>query len=80
MHILALTIRGLLLLKIEQVQASIILCVALLAATPFFVYFGALSDRIGRTRIINPGSLHGSPARSAALIVTSSDEVKFLTV
>ena len=46
-------------LKIEQVQASIILCVALLAATPFFVYFGALSDRIGRKRIIMTGMLCG---------------------
>ncbi|WP_210515604.1 MFS transporter [Hymenobacter terricola] len=46
-------------LKIEQVQASIILCVALLAATPFFVYFGSLSDRIGRKRIIMTGMLCG---------------------
>ena len=46
-------------LKIEQTQASIILCVALLAATPFFVYFGALSDRIGRKRIIMTGMLCG---------------------
>ena len=36
--------------------------------------------KVGRTRIINPGSLHGSAARSAALIITTSDEVKFLTV
>jgi MFS family permease len=47
-------------LKIEQVQASIILCVALLVATPFFVYFGALSDRIGRKRIIMTGMLCGT--------------------
>ena len=46
-------------LKIDQTQASIILCVALLAATPFFVYFGALSDRIGRKRIIMTGMLCG---------------------
>ena len=46
-------------LHIEQVQASIILCVALLAATPFFVYFGSLSDRIGRKRIIMTGMLCG---------------------
>ncbi|MGY3087099.1 MFS family permease [Hymenobacter sp. UYAg731] len=46
-------------LKIEQTQASIILCVALLAATPFFVYFGSLSDRIGRKRIIMTGMLCG---------------------
>ncbi|HEX8505267.1 MAG TPA: MFS transporter [Hymenobacter sp.] len=46
-------------LKIEQIPASIILCVALLAATPFFVYFGSLSDRIGRKRIIMTGMLCG---------------------
>ena len=46
-------------LHIEQVQASIMLCVALLAATPFFVYFGSLSDRIGRKRIIMTGMLCG---------------------
>ena len=36
--------------------------------------------RIGRTRIINPGSLHGTAGRNAALLVTTSDEVKFLSV
>ncbi|WP_082685113.1 MFS transporter [Hymenobacter sedentarius] len=46
-------------LKLEQIPASIILCVALLAATPFFVYFGSLSDRIGRKRIIMTGMLCG---------------------
>ena len=47
-------------LKIEQIPASIILCVALLLATPFFVYFGSLSDRIGRKRIIMTGMLCGT--------------------
>ncbi|HEX8330906.1 MAG TPA: MFS transporter [Hymenobacter sp.] len=46
-------------LKLEQIPASIILCVALLAATPFFIYFGSLSDRIGRKRIIMTGMLCG---------------------
>jgi len=36
--------------------------------------------KVGKTRIINPGSLHGSPFRSAALLSTTSGEVKFLTV
>ena len=47
-------------LKIEQIPASIILCVALLLATPLFVYFGSLSDRIGRKRIIMTGMLCGT--------------------
>ena len=47
-------------LKIEQVTASIILCVGLLVAAPFFVYFGSLSDRIGRKRIIMTGLLCGA--------------------
>ncbi|MFD2784442.1 MFS transporter [Hymenobacter rubripertinctus] len=47
-------------LKIEQIPASIILCVALLLATPFFIYFGSLSDRIGRKRIIMTGLLCGA--------------------
>ncbi|MBC6990172.1 MFS transporter [Hymenobacter sp. BT491] len=42
-------------LKIDLVTASTILCLALLFATPFFVYFGGLSDRIGRKRIIMTG-------------------------
>lgn len=36
--------------------------------------------KVGNTRIVNPGSLHGSPARSAALLSTTSGEVKFVTV
>ena len=47
-------------LKIDQVTASIILCVALAAAAPFFVVFGSLSDRIGRKRIIMAGLLCGA--------------------
>ena len=47
-------------LRIEQIPASIILCAALLLATPFFIYFGSLSDRIGRKRIIMTGLLCGA--------------------
>jgi len=47
-------------LKIDQVTASIILCVGLLLASPFFVYFGSLSDRIGRKRIIMAGLACGA--------------------
>jgi MFS family permease len=44
-------------LKINPTMANIIVAVALLAAMPFFVVFGALSDRIGRKRIIMAGCL-----------------------
>lgn len=36
--------------------------------------------KVGKTRIINPGSLHGSPSRSAAVLSTTSGEVKLVTV
>jgi MFS family permease len=44
-------------LKIELAKASIIVAVALLLAMPFFVVFGALSDRIGRLKIMMAGNL-----------------------
>ncbi|HEX9052875.1 MAG TPA: MFS transporter [Anaeromyxobacter sp.] len=39
-------------LKVPAQAATVMVAVALVAATPFFVVFGALSDRIGRKRII----------------------------
>lgn len=45
--------------NIEFVQSNIIVAVALLAATPFFVIFGGLSDRIGRKSIMLTGMLLG---------------------
>jgi MFS family permease len=44
-------------LKIELATANILIACALLLATPFFVIFGALSDRIGRKWIILGGCL-----------------------
>jgi MFS family permease len=44
-------------LKIEFVTTNIIIAVALLLATPFFILFGALSDRIGRKKIMMAGCL-----------------------
>jgi len=44
-------------LKIELAKASIIVAVALLLAMPFFVVFGALSDRIGRLKVMMAGNL-----------------------
>jgi len=42
-------------LKIEAATAQILTAVALVRATPFFIVFGALSDRIGRKVIILGG-------------------------
>ncbi|MDQ2147118.1 MFS transporter [Alcaligenaceae bacterium C4P045] len=44
-------------LKVEANAANIMIAVALLAATPFFVVFGILSDKIGRKPIIMAGCL-----------------------
>ncbi|MGI4719465.1 MAG: MFS transporter [Janthinobacterium lividum] len=42
-------------LKIDGPTANILIAIALLLATPFFIIFGALSDRIGRKWIILGG-------------------------
>jgi MFS family permease len=44
-------------MKIDLVRSSIIVAVAILCAMPFFTVFGALSDRIGRLKIMMAGNL-----------------------
>jgi MFS family permease len=43
--------------NIEFVQSNMIISIALLLGTPFFIVFGALSDRIGRKYIMMVGML-----------------------
>jgi MFS family permease len=44
-------------LKVDPQPANLMIAAALLLATPFFIVFGALSDRIGRKKIILGGCL-----------------------
>jgi MFS family permease len=43
--------------NVPATDANIIIAVALLLATPFFIVFGALSDRIGRKPVMMAGNL-----------------------
>jgi MFS family permease len=44
-------------LRVNFVTANIIVAIALMLGTPFFILFGALSDRIGRKRVMMSGCL-----------------------
>jgi MFS family permease len=44
-------------LKVDFVLANIIVAIALALGTPFFIVFGALSDRVGRKSIMMTGNL-----------------------
>jgi MFS family permease len=44
-------------LKIDFLTSNVIISVALLFGAPFFVVFGALSDKVGRKRIMMAGNL-----------------------
>ena len=44
-------------LQVDSTSAQLVMAAALLIATPFFVIFGALSDRIGRKKIVLAGCL-----------------------
>ncbi|HEU4456679.1 MAG TPA: MFS transporter [Longimicrobium sp.] len=43
--------------KVDFVEVRTIIAVALAAATPFFIVFGALSDRLGRKKVMMAGNL-----------------------
>src|SRR5262249_5280882 len=47
-------------LKVDGVTAYTMIAIALLLGTPFFIFFGWLSDRIGRLKIILAGCLIAS--------------------
>jgi MFS family permease len=44
-------------LQVDSMTANLVMAAALLIATPFFIVFGALSDRIGRKKIVLAGCL-----------------------
>jgi MFS family permease len=44
-------------MQVEFIQSNVIIAIALVLGTPFFIYFGKLSDRIGRKKIMMAGML-----------------------
>jgi MFS family permease len=67
-------------LKVEEATTNIIVAAALLLVTPFFIVFAALSDRIGRKRLMLAGCLLGAvlwvPIYSAKLSMNQDAALK----
>jgi len=76
-------------LKVNTTSANYIIAVALLMGMPFFVFFGALSDRIGRKRIMMLGCILAAisyfpiykamQAASGSNVVTASSQPNPIT-
>ncbi len=69
-------------LGVEAIQTEYIVGIALVLATPFFIVFGALSDRLGRKGIIMTGCLLAVLAyypiyKSMAAVTDLSDSSRF---
>jgi len=76
-------------LKVNATAANYIVAMALLAGMPFFVVFGALSDRIGRKRIMMAGCLvaaisyipiyHAMQAAAGSNVITATYKTNPIT-
>src|SRR5918995_1462398 len=71
-------------LKVNGTSANYVIAIALLLGMPFFVFFGALSDRIGRKSIMMAGCLIAAlsyiPIYQAMQIVVGSNVVTATSV
>jgi len=80
---------------VEFVTANIIIAIALLLGTPFFIFFGSLSDRLGRKPIILTGCVlaallyypiyqgmmyFSNPLNEAMLVILVLVQVLFVTM
>ncbi|MCW5549952.1 MAG: MFS transporter, partial [Opitutaceae bacterium] len=80
---------------VEFVTANVIIAIALLLGTPFFIFFGSLSDRLGRKPIILTGCVlaallyypiyqgmmyFSNPLNEAMLVILVLVQVLFVTM
>jgi MFS family permease len=82
-------------LKVPLVTSYVCVAIALLVGSPFFVFFGALSDRVGRKKIMLAGNLlaailyvpiyhamkmYSDPVNAVALTILVFVQVLFVTM